>query len=305
VASASSAAWPQSFTDALGSSLTLAQPAQRIVALSPNLAEIVCAVGAGDQLVGVTDFVHYPPEAAAKPHVGGVINPDLEKIVALNPDLVLVSRGLDRPVVDRLRTLNFQVYASDPQSLEEVFALVEQVGAMSGHETQARQLVAGLRQRRDRVVAQAKALPARPRVMLAIDWKGLFVAGACSFAQDLLSQSGGVNVVAAMPGISPQKPWPNVTRELVVSADPQVIILAGAEAAPVGGDAAATLRLLREDKAWANLSAVRNGKVSILDADLLTLPGPRLVDGMERLVAIFAAAAKAGDQGGQPAPAGS
>lgn len=290
-----SPSWPRTFRDALGSEVTLAGPAQRLVTMSPNLAEIVCAVGAGGQLVGVDAFTKYPPEAATKEKIGGITNPDLERILALSPDLVLVSRGLDRALIDRLKALGLRVLAFDPQSLDQVLDLIGEIGRICGKEAQAEQLTASLAARRDRVRAAAPSGPQPVRVLLTIAWDGLFVAGLSSFANDLIETAGGVNAVARMPGIPPEKPWPNVTRELVVLSDPQLIILAGEEAAPGSGGAAGALAWLRGDKAWAGLSAVRTGQVVVLDADLLTIPGPRLFDGLEQLAAaVREAAGKAG-----------
>ncbi|NLO73793.1 MAG: ABC transporter substrate-binding protein [candidate division WS1 bacterium] len=277
-------AFPLSFTDALGREITLARPANRIITLSPNLAETVCAVGAADQLVGVDEYTRYPPAAAAKTKVGGIINPDLEKILALQPDLILVARGLDKQLITRLQELACPVAAFDPQSVEEVLELVEDVGQLSGRQEQARKLVSGLRARLDRVRAAAQAGSHSPRVLLIITWDGLFVGGVGGYAHDLIATAGGLNAVTLMKGISPHQPWPTVTRELVVASDPEVIVFAGGMGVVPGGQTPAeTLAVLRKDPAWARLSAVRTGRVVRIEDDVLTIPGPRLFDGLEAL----------------------
>jgi iron complex transport system substrate-binding protein len=272
------------FTDALGVTVTLPHPAQRIICMSPNLAEIVCAIGAGGQLVGVDDFTKYPPEAAAKPKIGGIINPDLEKLLALQPDLLLVARGLDKTRIAKLRDLACPVATFDPQSLAQVLTAITEIGRLTGHESQAAQVVAGLGQRLERVRAAAKAAPGpRPRVLLVIAWDGLYVGGTGGFANDMITEAGGINAVALMKGISPDAPWPVTTRELVVVSDPQVIIFAGNSATPSGQSLAETLKTLRADAAWAELSAVKTGRVYLLPEDPLTIPGPRLFDGVEAM----------------------
>jgi iron complex transport system substrate-binding protein len=294
-ASRPSASWPRTFTDALGNQVTLAGPARRIVTMSPNLAEIVCALDASEALVGVDDFTKYPPAVAAKAKIGGIINPDLERILALTPDLVLISRGLDKPLIEKLKSLKLPIFATDPRNLEQVRGLIRQVGELCGRPAEAARLVDSLAARQEAVRLEARARPP-VRVLLAVAWDGLFVAGATSFAGDLIRTAGGDNVVARMQGIDPQKPWPNVTRELVVLADPQLLVFAGKEAAPVPGGAEATLRWLRQDQGWAGLSAVRTGQVTVIDQDLLTIPGPRLWDGLEKLAEAIGEAGR-GSQG--------
>lgn len=287
-AAPSASAEPVTFTDALGYSITLPEPAQRIITMSPNLAEMLCAIGAGTQLVGVDDFTDYPPEAAAKPKIGGIINPDLERLVALQPDLLMVARGLDKERIQRLRDLACPVATFDPQSLEEVLSSLALVGRITGREQQAGRVIRNLRRRLGLVRSGTESYlrthaGKRPRVLLVISWEGQFVGGLGGFADDLIRTAGGENAVARMQGIDPEKPWPTVTRELIVVSDPQLIIFTGTMATPKGLDAGGTLRFLRQDAAWARLSAVRNGQILVLPEDPLTVPGPRLFDGVEEL----------------------
>jgi iron complex transport system substrate-binding protein len=287
-AASSTTSWPFTFADALGYSVTLARPAQRIITMSPNLAEMVCAIGAGPELVGVDDFTKYPPEAAARQKIGGITNPDLERVLALQPDLLLVARGLDKDRIQRLRELACPVATFDPQSLEEVLKATELIGRITGRDQRAAQVTANLRRRLARVRSRTESYlqthaGRRPRVLLVIAWDGLYVGGQGGFANDLITTAGGENAVARMKGIPADQPWPTVTRELVVVSDPQIIIFTGTGATPSGRDAQGTLRLLREDAAWAQLSAVKNGQVLVLPEDPLTIPGPRLFDGVEAL----------------------
>jgi iron complex transport system substrate-binding protein len=282
----------------LGQQITLQQPPRRIITLSPNLAEILCAIGAESQLVGVDDFTKYPPEVADKAKVGGIINPDLERILALQPDLILVTRGLDKERIARLRELACPVAAFDPQSLEEVLALIEQIGQITGRKETAREAATGLRTRLERVRAATHAASENPRVLLVITWEGLFVGGASGFANDLITTAGGVNVVAAMKKVPADQPWPTVTRELVVAADPQVVVFAGGMGGMPGGKSSAkTLALLRQDAAWAHLSAVKAGRVALIRDDLLTIPGPRLFDGLEELHKVLTVRSEGGAHG--------
>jgi iron complex transport system substrate-binding protein len=251
--------------------------------MSPSLAEIVCDLGAGGQLVGVDDFTKYPAEAAAKPKIGGIINPNLESVLAVQPDLVLAARGVDAAVLKRLQeTAGLAALSYDPQSLEQILDTITQMGRICGREAEAARLVGQLRARQQAVAARVAARGGvRPRVMLVIAWDGLFIAGAQSFADDLITTAGGENAARLMTGLPARQSFPTVTREMVVMADPQLLIFAGVHALPEGGTAPGMLEWLRRDPAWRNLAAVKTGSVVIVDQDLVTLPSPRLWEGLE------------------------
>jgi iron complex transport system substrate-binding protein len=288
--SPSSPGWPRTFTDTLRHTATLAHPARRIVTLSPSLAEIVCALGAGQQLVGVDDFTKYPPEAAAKPKLGGIINPSLESILAVQPDLVLAARGVDATVLKRLQDVGgLATLSYDPQSLDQILDTITQIGQVCGRESAAEQLVAKLRARRQAVTTRVAARGGpRPRLLVVISWDGLFVAGEHSFVDDLITTAGGENAARLMHGLQKNQSFPTVTREMVVVADPQLLVFAGVHSLPAGGSEQGILDWLRRDAAWRDLSAVKSGSVVIVDQDLVTLPSPRLWDGLEAVAAAIA-----------------
>jgi iron complex transport system substrate-binding protein len=239
------------------------------------------AVGAGDQLVGVTEFCKYPPAAQTKPQVGTIISPDLERILAQEPDLILVAHGLDVQLLHRIRELGLPVSASDPTSLAETLSLIQEVGDMTGHTEEAQTLVAGLRDRQARVAEDATIAPeARPRVLVLLYWDGLWVGGTDSFIDDMITQAGGVNAVAFMPLLQ-REGWLQINREALVEGAPDVIVVAGEEAAPPGDT---SLRgRFQQDSVWAELPAVRSGRVFVGNRDALTIPGPRSWDGLEAM----------------------
>ncbi len=284
--------WPRTFTDSLGNSFTRERPVTRVVTLSPNLAEIVCAVGAEEALVGVDDFTTYPPAATTKPRIGGIINPNLESILAVRPEVVLVARGVDAQVLRRLQEVGeMQTLSFDPQSLAQVLDSIREIGRLLGKDGEADRLVQSLAARQRAVEERVAAAGGRrPRVMLVVSWDGLFVAGPLSFGNDLLKIAGGENVVTQMDRVK-QDPWPGLTRELVVLGDPEVIIFAGRHALPVQGEEEGILQALRRDGAWRELSAVKHGQVLIVDENLVTLPSPRLFDGLELVAEAIAKAA--------------
>jgi iron complex transport system substrate-binding protein len=275
--------WPRTWPDRLGEPVTLPAPAQRLIALSPNLAEIVCAVGACDQLVAVTEFCDYPPAAAAKPKVGGIINPDLEKILSVDPDLLLIAHGVDLQVVKRVRELGVPVASFDPTSLQAILDVITRVGEMSGHEAEAAQLTTSLQEKTKAVRDRAALRKAGPRVLLMIAWDGLWVAGVQSFGNDAIETAGGVNALRSMPGVDQTKAWPQIPREALVVGAPEVVVFAGDSAQPALSSGETLLERLRRDPVWAELPAVQQGKVLQIDDDLITIPSPRLWEGLELL----------------------
>ncbi len=287
------AGWPRTFTDDLGNTVTLAQPPPRIISLQPNLAETLALVGAIDQLVGVTEFCNYPPEAAAKPKIGGIINPSLEKIVSLQPDLVLVSRGNDAAFIRRLQQMGIEVLGYDLQRLEEVIDLVRRLGEITGHHQQAQQAVEDLQCRREEVLEHGQRLPGPAlRVLFVLSWEPLFVAGATSFVDDMITAAGGQNVVRYITNVDQNKPWPQISREAVVAANPEVIISTAVHGLPQRAGQEEILRRLKTDPAWRQVTAIKHGQVYIIEDDLVTIPGPRLIAGLEEISRSLAKAAE-------------
>ncbi|MBC7287047.1 MAG: ABC transporter substrate-binding protein [Armatimonadetes bacterium] len=265
--------WPRAFVDDLGQRAVLPRPPRRVVSLSPNMTEITCFVGAEEVLVGVTDFCDYPPSVVGKPKVGGIINASFEKILALAPDLVLAAQGNDLLLLNKLRQHGVPVYAAKPKTLENVFALISTVGKLLGRETAADAALKSLRARAQALQETASHLASRPRVLVVIEVDPLFVAGPGSFIDDLLRRAGLVNVV------SEGQAWTRWSSERLIAADPDLVILAAAH--EINGSSARRLKSLSP---WRELRAVRQGTVYEVSDDALTIPGPRLVDGLANLV---------------------
>ncbi|MCD6352392.1 MAG: ABC transporter substrate-binding protein [Armatimonadetes bacterium] len=266
--------WPRTFTDDLGEQVTLAHPARRVVSVAPNLTEIVYFIGAGDRLVGRTDFCDYPPEVKHKPSIGGVVTPSLEKVLALYPDLVLVARGTDLYFIQRLRRQGLPVFASDPKSLDDVFELILAIGRMLGQDTVAARKVSELRAR---VKSMSKEVPIehpQPRALAIISLDPVFVAGGGSFLDDLLRRAGFQNAA------SEDKPWVQWGAERILAADPDLLIYVSQS----GDDKEALAAFLHPP--WSGLKAVAESRIYAVREDLVTIPGPRLVEGLQKLILI-------------------
>jgi iron complex transport system substrate-binding protein len=268
-----------SLTDGLNRPITLSGPAQRVVSLAPANTEILYAVGAGAQVVGRDEISDYPAEALALPTVGGYSGFDLEAIVALHPDLVLAG-GINTPeLVASLEQLGLTVYLlPNPGTLEEMYTNLETVAKLTGHESETAAMVESLKGRVAAVDQKILPLSYKPTVYYELDATDAtkpFTAGPGSFVDLLISRAGGFNIGAGLQG-----QWAQISLEQLVVANPNVIIL---------GDSAygETPEKVAQRTGWETLSAIQNGQVFPFDDNLVSRPGPRLVDGLEAMAKLL------------------
>jgi iron complex transport system substrate-binding protein len=269
-------------TDDLGRTVTLAGPAQRIISLAPSNTEILFAIGAGAQVVGRDETSDYPEEAKPLPTVGGWSGFSSESIVALHPDLVLAADTNPPELVASLENLGLTVYRlPNPLTLEELYANLGTVGALTGHETDAAALDESLKARVAAVDAKIATVTEHPTVYYELDatdpTKPYIAghAGPTNFVDPLITRAGGANIGAQL-----QSEWPQISLEQLVSANPQIILL---------GDAAygETPEKVATRTGWNVLTAVQTGRLYPIDYHLVSIPGPRLVDGLEALAKLL------------------
>ena len=258
-------------TDEIGRKVQVPEEVNRVVSLAPNLTEIVFALGDGNHLAGDTDFCDYPSEAVRKPHVGGPVNPNMEEIAALMPDVILATSINRRETVSALDRIGLPVFVTDPHTVEDMIATVEHVGSALGVEKSATAVAEDLRGRLadlDRRLAGAA-----PRRVLFVVWTNpLISVGRGTFIADALRRAGGRSVVDT------QAEWPRVSMEEMVRLQPEVLVFARAHA----GDTQHDIDALRTRPGWRNLSAVQRGDVVVV-SDAINRPAPRMVDAIERL----------------------
>jgi iron complex transport system substrate-binding protein len=261
--------------DDLRRTVTLARPAERIVSLAPSITECLFALGAADQVKGVTDFCNYPPEAALKPHVGGMVNPSIEAVVGLEPDLIVLSmEGNIREDFRRLTSFGTQVFVSNPRTLHGIYGSLRALGILTGREESARHLVAGLASREYAIRTAAEGKPP-VRALLLVSLHPLMCAGSNTFIDELLRVAGGTNLAARARGT-----YPSYSRENVITDDPDVIIVMSDILAGGG-----TLEAMFPE--WGSVTAVRKGRVFRIEADIVSRPGPRALDALEKLFHIL------------------
>lgn len=261
------AQWPLTVVDELGREVQLSAAPQRVVSLVPSHTEKVCALGACDRLVGRDTWSDFPVAVLALPDLGSAFTPDLEALVALQPDLVLVDQFSGAAAA--LEALGLTVYAGTPQSLEAVFGAIETVGALLGEGAAATALVAELRAEMEAIAERVRAHLAGapgPRVFYEVD-PSPYSVGPSGFIGHLLELAGGVNIVPDGLG-----DFPLLDGEFVVAANPEIIVLADA---PYG----VTSESLALRPGWGQIRAVREGRVvefSQEQTDVVSRVGPRV-----------------------------
>ena len=273
-------AGPTALTDGLNRTVKLQGTPQRIVSLAPSNTEILFAVGAGKQVVGRDSFSDYPAQVSSIKDIGGSTGTyDTEAIVALHPDLVLAGEINTPELVNSLQQLGLTVYyLPNPTTLEGMYANLMTVGQLTGHGSQAAFLVKSLRARVAVVDAKIKPLTSLPTVYYELDATDPtkpYTAGPGTFVDRLIARAGGKNV-----GKSLTSQWAQISLEQLVVDNPSIIIL---------GDSAygTTPDSLKQRAGWGGLAAVKNGKIYPIDDNLVSRPGPRLVDGLEALAKLF------------------
>jgi iron complex transport system substrate-binding protein len=257
-------------TDEAGRRVRLPEKIDRIVSLAPNLTEIVYAVGAGDRLVGVTTYCDFPAEAKSIAKVGDTMQPSVERIIALKPQVVLVSTASQlEAFTKQLGAQDISIYVTNPQSLDDVFRSIQTLGDLFSQHDSTTKLVADLRKRATAVETATKQV--RPlKVFYQVSGEPLYTIGREAYLTDLIRRAGGVSVTADIPGA-----FPRFSDEAALASHPDAIIL------PSGGsmgDANSTVTA-----ALKNSPAVLNNRVYKINDDYLSRPGPRLVDGLEEI----------------------
>jgi iron complex transport system substrate-binding protein len=266
---------PGNIVDGLGRSVKIDKIPQRIVSLAPSNTEILFTLGLGDKVVGVTEYCNYPQEAVTKSKVGGFSNVDIEKVISLEPDLVLATHIHEKSVIPALEKLGLTVVALTPASLNEVLDSITLVGKITGRTREASKLVKYLGTRIEAVVDKTRTLSPdqKPRVFYITWHDPLMTAGAATLADDVISSAGGQNIAYDISGDKA------ITLETVIYRDPEVIV------ASVGMGSGEDLpwQYVQTEPRLENTQALLNDRVYKIDGDIIHRPGPRIVDALEQM----------------------
>ncbi len=264
------------FVDALGRRIDLHERPVRIVSLAPSITEILYFLGLGDRVAGVTQFSNFPPEAASRPKVGSYVKLNVESIIKLSPDLAIGTVDGNSPsVVKILEQAGIKVYLVNPRSVMDAVATIPLIGMVCGVEKDAQRAAGGLRKRIENVIVRTKDL-ARPKVFLQINLRPIMSVNRNTFHDDVIHIAGGINVTG-----NEAFNYPRIGIEEVIRIDPDVILISSMER---GGEyEKARLEWFN----WKGIKAVKEGRVHLIDSDLLDRPSPRLVDGIEEMSRII------------------
>jgi len=259
--------------DDLGRPVRIESTPERIISLGPSITEIIFALDLGDRLVGVTDYCDYPEEAKSIERVGSPFPGfNMERIVALEPDLVVSVAGL---IVQQLEQVGVTVVVIQPRDINGIYSDIQLVGQLSDKRDKAEKLVASLRKRVDAVIAKNSVAAGKPTVFYEVDgsWNANnpWTTGYATFQDDLINLAGGTNIAAGRSG------WYEMSIEEILNTDPDLIVL---EDYQYG----VTPDSIASRAGWSSLTAVKKGRVyPIEDPNLTCRYGPRIVDGLEML----------------------
>lgn len=277
VASALHAAPPKlRFTDEVGRETAFAFPPKRIVSLAPNITEILFSFGLNTEIVGVSSDSNFPKEARTKVQIGGYLNPDLERIVSLKPDLIIATgAGNTRDIVHRLGNLGFPTYVIFPKNFDDILKSIDHLGQVVDREKEATVIVQGMKKRRERIVELTKALH-RPRIFLLVGEAPIVTAGKGSFADDLIRLAGGENIAG-----KEREMYPRLGMEEVLQRAPEVILISSMNPKAV------YKKVFQEWSRWKMIPAVRDNRIHVIDSDVIDRPSPRIIDGLQEIARIL------------------
>lgn len=261
--------------DDLGRTVRVPVKLERAISLAPSLTEMIFAIGAGDRLVGVTTYCNYPAETAAIEKIGDTQTPNIEKIIALRPQVIFISTASQLEAFSKtLEEQGIAVYVTNPKTLDEVFENLNELGDLFGRSDQASALVVSLAGRASWVRHQTNYDPERlripakdkPRVFVQISREPLFTIGRESFLTEIVESAGGISTTKDIATT-----YPKISKETALALNPDIILLSDSEDNRDPSDV------------FKNSPAVKNGRVYKINADIISRPGPRLVNALEEI----------------------
>jgi len=262
--------------DEVGRRVVVPERPCRIVSLSPSITEILFSLGLKEQIVGVSNHSDFPPQAVVKPRVGSYINPSLERTISLNPDLIVATAaGNPREFVERMESLGLSVYTVFPKDFDGILRSISHIAGITGREHWGAMVVGEMAERKERILQFTRGRN-KPKVFFQIGTAPIVTVGRGSFANDLISLAGGQNIAGGET-----IKYPRYSIEEVLVKAPDVIIITSMD------HAADAQELMGQWYRWTTIPAVRQGRVFVIDSDLVDLPSPRIIDGLEAIAGML------------------
>lgn len=254
--------------DDLGRRVSVSKSPSRIISLAPNITETLFALGLGDRVIGVTTYCDFPAEAKTKEKIGDTIKPNLERIIALQPDLVLLSTSSQlEKITHQLDQLAIPVYITNPRTVTEVVSSIRKLGEVTGTSSRAEELASSMQQQ----ISAIKQSEQHPRVLYVLQLSPLITAGKNTFINDLINLAGGISISG-----EETTDYPQFSRETVIARAPEVIILPESHGSEI-------VDLESVKKTFVTTPAVKNNRIVTINPDLIDRPGPRIVEGLAEL----------------------
>jgi len=273
--------FPVSVTDDLNHKVTLEKKPTRIISLAPANTEFLFALGLEKEIVGVTTYANYPKEALEKEKIGTVIEPNIEKIVSLEPELILSNAVNKLETVKRLRELGYNVAGFNARTVDEAIIMIKKVAKLAGREERGREIVTEMYLQLAEIknlVDNKLKVNNRPRVFYEIWNDPLYTAGKNTFINDIVHIAGGVNIGAKARG-----EWPQYSLEKLLIVNPDIYI-----SSPHSAPHKVTVKSIKNRANYQTINAVKNNKIYILDQDIVSRPSPRIIEGIKEMTkAIF------------------
>ena len=269
-------AYPVTINDALDNEVVIETKPERIVSVIPSNTEIAFELGFGEEVVGVSDFDNYPPEAEKKEKVGG-LEFNVEKVISLNPDLVLAHASTAQSSEAGLQQLKDAgvpvLIVNDAKNFDEVYESIEMIGTAGGAKEKAEQLVADMKSKLEEIKTKAQAIKEEDRKSVMVEVSPapeIYAAGKNTFMDEMLSAINAENIIS-------EEGWPKMDSEAIIERNPDVIVTThGFYTEDSVGN------VLSRD-GWQDITAVKNKQVAAVDSDMVTRSGPRIIEGVEEL----------------------
>jgi iron complex transport system substrate-binding protein len=262
-------------TDDMGNTHILGIPPKRIISLAPNITEILFALGLENRIIGVTRYCNHPEKARSKNQIGGMVDPDLEKIIALHPDLVIAFRGNPLRLIQRLRNLGMPVFVLESgTTLESVFTLIQKIGRVTQRDKAAQKLIDRLTRDSDDIKSRLSNVRKMPEVFINLHGRGLWTTGKHTFMNDMVREAKGINIAGEAP-----RAWFSYNREELIHKNPDhILILAKSET-----DFLDVKTWFAQEAHLESIRAVQTGNMSYLNEDIATRPGPRIFEAFSQI----------------------
>lgn len=272
-------AFPVTVIDDGGFTVTVDKEPQTIVSLAPTNTEIIFALGLGDKVIGDTDYCNYPEAAKTLPKIGGYSTINIEKIVALNPDVIYANHNNGYDNIEHLKELGYTIILINPESIDGIYNAIEIIGKTSGADLKAEAVIAEIKSGIKEITDKLKGVETKPSVMHAMSVDPYWVSGSKTFQDELISLAGAVNA------FSDVESWGTVTIEKLITTSPDIILTD--PGADMGSPGENTLQqAFFTDPRLSDITAVKNQDVYVMDADIFDRGGPRVVEALDALVKI-------------------